>query len=675
MKINHILIYGILGLLGVSIFAGGTMLLQNSTEHVKTEMIAAHKKQAETVSGITTQLFKEELRILEQLANTTEVGSMSPTQGDAYLKSIVDKSLYTLGDRQLKIYSHFLVTNRTGAEVIHSGGIHTNPPTSLKGRDYFEEPNQGKTLTCMPNISKSTGKKIYPLATPVRVGDQHLGNLAGFLNIEYISTLINTYKVGQNGYVMIVGKGGDGKEGRVIASPIEKDLWDRILGGESDPAWQETAKKISQKEFGTYTLTENSQLQYVTIQPIGIYDWTLVMVTPEEELINYAKLDEMRQIFYLGALALLLVVGVLSYFVSRIISQPIHAICAQLDEIARGNLRKDIVINSKINELQKLTVAVNQMKETFKTVIGDVVNSANDVAGISGTLGNSSSQTELNSHQVAQSVAKMASGATAQSQYADTIFNKTNQIRGNVASGAEESQKTFEAAAVSTQTAKSSREEISSTVAGLQELTKDVKSATESMQKLNRRSEEIGTIITTITGIAGQTNLLALNAAIEAARAGESGRGFAVVAEEVRKLAEQSAASAEQITQLIEDVQQDTSRIVVVMEGNLNKINTQVDGIHNGIRALDTIVTNVEDTQAKVDRILFIFKELAASSDDVLKSIEEILSLSHQSATASQDVVTSADEQSAMVGEVNASIEKLIKLSTALKQSVNQFKI
>lgn len=675
MKINHILIYGILGLLGVSIFAGGTMLLQNSTEHVKTEMIAAHKKQAETVSGITTQLFKEELRILEQLANTTEVGSMSPTQGDAYLKSIVDKSLYTLGDKQLKIYSHFLVTNRTGAEIIHSGGIHTNPPTSLKGRDYFEEPNQGKTLTCMPNISKSTGKKIYPLATPVRVGDQHLGNLTGFLNIEYISTLINTYKVGENGYVMIVGKGGDGKEGRVIASPIEKDLWDRILGGESDPAWQETAKKISQKEFGTYTLTENSQLQYVTIQPIGIYDWTLVMVTPEEELINYAKLDEMRQIFYLGALALLLVVGVLSYFVSRIISQPIHAICAQLDEIARGNLRKDIVINSKINELQKLTVAVNQMKETFKTVIGDVVNSANDVAGISGTLGNSSSQTELNSHQVAQSVAKMASGATAQSQYADTIFNKTNQIRGNVASGAEESQKTFEAAAVSTQTAKSSREEISSTVAGLQELTKDVKSATESMQKLNRRSEEIGTIITTITGIAGQTNLLALNAAIEAARAGESGRGFAVVAEEVRKLAEQSAASAEQITQLIEDVQQDTSRIVVVMEGNLNKINTQVDGIHNGIRALDTIVTNVEDTQAKVDRILFIFKELAASSDDVLKSIEEILSLSHQSATASQDVVTSADEQSAMVGEVNASIEKLIKLSTALKQSVNQFKI
>lgn len=675
MKINHILIYGILGLLGVSIFAGGTMLLQNSTEHVKTEMIAAHKKQAETVSGITTQLFKEELRILEQLANTTEVGSMSPTQGDAYLKSIVDKSLYTLGDKQLKIYSHFLVTNRTGAEIIHSGGIHTNPPTSLKGRDYFEEPNQGKTLTCMPNISKSTGKKIYPLATPVRVGDQHLGNLTGFLNIEYISTLINTYKVGENGYVMIVGKGGDGKEGRVIASPIEKDLWDRILGGESDPAWQETAKKISQKEFGTYTLTENSQLQYVTIQPIGIYDWTLVMVTPEEELINYAKLDEMRQIFYLGALALLLVVGVLSYFVSRIISQPIHAICAQLDEIARGNLRKDIVINSKINELQKLTVAVNQMKETFKAVIGDVVNSANDVAGISGTLGNTSSQTELNSHQVAQSVAKMASGATAQSQYADTIFNKTNQIRGNVASGAEESQKTFEAAAVSTQTAKSSREEISSTVAGLQELTKDVKSATESMQKLNRRSEEIGTIITTITGIAGQTNLLALNAAIEAARAGESGRGFAVVAEEVRKLAEQSAASAEQITQLIEDVQQDTSRIVVVMEGNLNKINTQVDGIHNGIRALDTIVTNVEDTQAKVDRILFIFKELAASSDDVLKSIEEILSLSHQSATASQDVVTSADEQSAMVGEVNASIEKLIKLSTALKQSVNQFKI
>lgn len=675
LRINHILMYGFLGLLAVTVFAGGAMLLESSTENVESEMISAHKRQAETVSGIAQQLFKEEMRILEQIASTSEVGSMSSQQGDAYLKSIVDKSVHAIGDDRIKIYSHFLVTDRTGAEIIHSGGVHTNPPTSLKGRDYYEEPNQGKTLICMPNISKSTGRKVYPVATPVYVNNQHQGNLAGFLNVEYISSLVNEYKVGANGYVMIVGKGGDGKEGRVIASPRKEDLWERILGEEKDAAWQDVAKKIAEKQFDTYMLTENGRVQYVTIQPVGIYDWTLIMVTPEEELVNFSKIDEMKRNFFVGALLLLLLVGGVSFLISRVISKPIKMICMQLEEIARGNLQKDIRINSKIGELQELITAINQMKESFKSVIGGVVEGAVRVADISGSLGDSSRLTEQSSRQVALSAAEMASGVEEQSRSSDAIFNKTTDIREHVVSGVAEAQIAFAAAAASTQHAKDGREEIANAVSGLQGMTEEVKMATESMQKLNRRSEEIGTIITTITGIAGQTNLLALNAAIEAARAGTAGRGFAVVAEEVRKLAEQSGSAADQITRLIQAVQADTAGIVSVMEGNLHNISAQTDGIHKGISALDTIVENVENTQVKVDYIIRIFEALAASSKDVLNSVEEIAGLGRQTAAAAQEVVGGTDKQSSMVREVNTNVEKLITLSDMLKRSVDQFKI
>jgi methyl-accepting chemotaxis protein len=93
-----------------------------------------------------------------------------------------------------------------------------------------------------------------------------------------------------------------------------------------------------------------------------------------------------------------------------------------------------------------------------------------------------------------------------------------------------------------------------------------------SVEALGHRSAEIGSIVDVITTIADQTNLLSLNAAIEAARAGESGRGFSVVAEEVRKLAEGSGKAAEQIGELIKDVQNETAKALRYMEAGIKEV-------------------------------------------------------------------------------------------------------
>ncbi len=127
--------------------------------------------------------------------------------------------------------------------------------------------------------------------------------------------------------------------------------------------------------------------------------------------------------------------------------------------------------------------------------------------------------------------------------------------------------------------------------------------ATDSIQKLGKRSEEIGGIITVISDIAEQTNLLALNAAIEAARAGEQGKGFAVVASEVRKLAEQSKQASGQITGLINDIQAETSVTVRTMESNLLAVNEQVMIINKGGEALEEIVDKVIETETGVEHM------------------------------------------------------------------------
>lgn len=162
---------------------------------------------------------------------------------------------------------------------------------------------------------------------------------------------------------------------------------------------------------------------------------------------------------------------------------------------------------------------------------------------------------------------------------------------------------TLNSAIESTHIARKGEEAINEAIMHLSDVTKTVSYATDSIQKLGKRSEEIGGIITVITGIAEQTNLLALNAAIEAARAGDQGKGFAVVASEVRQLAEQSSLAAGQITNLINDIQAETSVTVRTMESNLLAVEEQVTIINKGGSALKEIVEKVVETEEGVEQM------------------------------------------------------------------------
>jgi methyl-accepting chemotaxis protein len=184
----------------------------------------------------------------------------------------------------------------------------------------------------------------------------------------------------------------------------------------------------------------------------------------------------------------------------------------------------------------------------------------------------------------------------------------------------------------------------------------------ETVQELNKNMDEINNFLSGITQIAEQTNMLSLNAAIEAARAGESGKGFAVVAEEVRKLAEQSASTASQIHQIVNQIKDKTKN--VLDEANRGKIATQ-----DGDKVVKTVNQNFEmiqvafkDIDSNISDEISRIGHIAGLFSSINREVESISGISEEQAGSTQDLLATLEEQS-------ANIESMYNLIQGIKSS------
>jgi len=186
-----------------------------------------------------------------------------------------------------------------------------------------------------------------------------------------------------------------------------------------------------------------------------------------------------------------------------------------------------------------------------------------------------------------------------------------------------------------------------------------------SINDLSKRADEIGDIINVITSIANQTNMLALNAAIEAARAGEVGKGFAVVADEVRKLAEGSTTAAQQI-----------SEIIVQIQSSVEHAKEQAG---NSISMIEEQQTAVKHTQEAFNKINNVTQEAVGQVGKIAEATENIVesqaAASEESAASTEEITASVQEQTAAIEEVAHIANGLIDAVDELSALINRFKI
>ena len=373
--------------------------------------------------------------------------------------------------------------------------------------------------------------------------------------------------------------------------------------------------------------------------------------------------------------AVLLVIGVLAWFVIGKAMKPLEEVAANLLKISAGDLKiPDLAIKTD-DEIGVLAKGANEMKHALRKLLQDVHDSVETVASSSEELNANATQTAESIRQVADSAVHMSEGTAEQVETVDALMERVEEMRRHMQELHDSAVAMEDVAEQSREKVVSGRKTVNHAIEQIGSIAEQVNTSAEVVDNLGNRSKEIGTIVETIQGIAEQTNLLALNAAIEAARAGEAGRGFAVVAEEVRKLAEQSATAAGSISSLIGTIQSETDYAVKSIAAG----NKSVHEGSNSVTATGDAFSGIEDQvnrlNENVRRSISFIDEVNKASMEIINAMANVQTLSQKSTDEAQNVSAATEEQAATMQEMADSGQKLSDLAQNLQNEISKFRI
>jgi methyl-accepting chemotaxis protein len=442
---------------------------------------------------------------------------------------------------------------------------------------------------------------------------------------------------------------------RVIMHPIKPELDGKDVSGTKDP----NGKAL----FVAF-------VQVARSQGAGFVDylWPKPGASDPVPKISYVKLfepwgwvigsgiyiDDVSRLFWqqvarIGGL-IAVIMGVLAVFMvvlSRSIFKPLEALEGAIEAAQKNNdLTAQVVVN-KGDEVGRIAVAFNAMIASFRDTLNYVAARAQAVASASSQLSSLSGGLAQRTNQQSDATTAMAAA----------VEELTASIDNIAASAGEAHEIARQAGVLSA----SGGDVVQGAVSEMRKIAEAVDESARFIEELGHNSEQISAIVNTIKEIADQTNLLALNAAIEAARAGEQGRGFAVVADEVRKLAERTAKSTEEITAMIANIQGGTANAVASMEQGSACV-------HDGVRMAGQAGDSMGQIRAGAERVVESVRDISAA-------LREEGAASSQVARNVEKVAAMTDETSGEAGQIATASGDLERLALELQTAVAKFRV
>ena len=372
---------------------------------------------------------------------------------------------------------------------------------------------------------------------------------------------------------------------------------------------------------------------------------------------------------------IVLICAVASNFVIGKMTGQLNGVVDAMKKISGGNLSFEDLKIKTLDEIGTLSKGVNDMKARLKKLLTDIAQCSERLAASSEELTAGTQQTNESITVVAQNMEVLTQGTVDQSKTIQALEDRIQEMRDRVEELRATSQEMEKIARDSASNAANGKAKVDAAIFAMKKISEQVSSSAKVVGELGKRSDEIGEIVETISGIAGQTNLLALNAAIEAARAGEHGRGFAVVSEEVRKLAEQSAEAATTIAKLVATIQADTTSAVESIERGNDSVKEGTQSIAETGEALQGIEQQSTKLTANVTKSLEDLTAVDASNEEILSAVAKVRNLSGKATENADSISAATQQQTATMQEIANASRTLAELASEMNSDVSQFKL
>ncbi|MBP3961585.1 methyl-accepting chemotaxis protein [Paenibacillus lignilyticus] len=534
-------------------------------------------------------------------------------------------------------------------------------PTDLAHVGWYYIPvNAGKPVWLDPYMNENINVKMISYVVPIFKEGESIGIVGMDINFNLFTDIVSSIKPYANSYGALLNANLD-----FLIHPQLKQT-DNLAKIHAN-----LAEQIKKQELGVTTVQENNEDKMISYAKLS---------NGQTLLIDSSKSDIYRDVFTLRKRIMIVLIGVVllaalvAYLMGRRISKPLKTLILDMRRVKEGDftIRTSILGKDEIGEIgsnfNRMVEELENLTRNIRTVSGHIHSSSRSLASVAEEVTASSEEVSASLHEIAQGNKMQSYSIEKSSEISANLSNKFKQLYDNthvilqVVDGMQVS-----------------NENGMSLMHDLNAINQDNGSAINNIEReifnLNDKTQNISTIIEQLTHIATQTNLLALNASIESSRAGEAGKGFAVVASEIRKLAEQSRKSTEDISEIILNVQSDANHTVGAMKQVKERSLEQSEAVHQLSQAFGMLSGTINQITDILQTNGAFITEVSGDSNQLAGEVHEMSSISEESAASSEQVSETMAEQVKGFGKVVEEADALNALCVTLNDLVKRFHV